>query len=390
VAEEEGEEDGGADLQSRTREAEGEWKADKEKMEWEEDEWLPDEDMVEKDVIAWSGEAMNTLESLNRVGFEALWGAEAAVAPLDVDVFLLNHLPEERREWVQKVIRATGFSTIELPAVVEFEDLAALERRGLLSPHYKHYHGDVETKKRYVAHALDYRAALEAAHAHASTAWVGIFEDHLILTTSPAAASQRIRAAMRQLPPSADALYLEWCWDTCNAARFHPELPDISLPHEPFCSAAILYSKTGAAKLIQQLVPVYTSVDNMISTACKARALRCFKLRQPVFAQDLMWGSSLDPLKTRTHFHSIFRFFNADGGSLCSDIRHIQIQPSIRFVVCPAHCAVDTPMLTHPCDLDTTLQVAAQLKIASEWLGGDRLKTHAEGYFSRHPAARAL
>jgi hypothetical protein len=52
--------------------------------------------------------------------------------------------------------------------------------------------------------------------------------------------------------------------------------------------------------------------------------------------------------------------------------------------------AVDTPMLTHPCDLDTTLQVAAQLKIASEWLGGDRLKTHAEGYFSRHPAARAL
>jgi len=33
------------------------------------------------------------------------------------------------------------------------------------------------------------------------------------------------------------------------------------------------------------------------------------------------------------------------------------------------------------------LQVAAQLKIASEWLGGDRLKTHAEGYFSRHPAA---
>jgi hypothetical protein len=206
-------------------------------------------------------------------------------------------------------------------------DLAALERRGLLSPHYKHHQGDVESKKRYVAHALDYRAALEAAHAHASTAWVGIFEDHLILTTSPAAASQRIRAAMRQLPPSADALYLEWCWDTCNAARFHPELPDISLPHEPFCSAAILYSKTGAAKLIQQLVPVYTSVDNMISTACKARALRCFKLRQPVFAQDLMWGSSLDPLKTRTHFHSIYRFFNA--GALCSDIRHIQIQPSM-------------------------------------------------------------
>ena len=64
-----------------------------------------------------------------------------------------------------------------------------------------------------------------------------------------------------------------------------------------------------------------------------------------------------------------------------------EVSPS-RFVVFSG--LGENAMLTHPCDLDTTLQVAAQLKIASEWLGGDRLKTHAEGYFSRHPAARAL
>ena len=112
------------------------------------------------------------------------------------------------------------------------------------------------------------RGALQAAQAQAyspdAPPWVGIFEDDLILTTSPPVASQRIRAALQQLPPGADALYLEWCWDTCSAARFHAARDVISVPYEPFCSAAIIYSRRGVDKLVPMLVPVYTTIDDMI------------------------------------------------------------------------------------------------------------------------------
>ena len=66
--------------------------------------------------------------------------------------------------------------------------MAALEKNGLLSPAWAHYDEDLITKKRYVAHALDYRAALQAAQARPTSRWVGIFEDDLILTVAPSIA----------------------------------------------------------------------------------------------------------------------------------------------------------------------------------------------------------
>jgi len=281
--------------------------------------WHTDEDVALEDVVKWYSEALATLEALNRHGLDKLCSVlhsswcSALVGPLDIDVFLLNHVRDARRAWVHKVIRATGFQRIESPNTTDADslDMAALEKNGLLSPAWAHYDEDLITKKRYVAHALDYRAALQAAQARPTSRWVGIFEDDLILTVAPSIASARISAALQQLPPDADALYLEWCWDTCKAAQFHAAYSDVSVPYEPFCSAAILYTRAGLGKLIPQLAPVYTTIDDMITGACKAKALNCFKLRLPVFAQDLMWGSQFDPHKSRTNFHAIYRFFQS-------------------------------------------------------------------------------
>ena len=81
---------------------------------------------------------------------------------------------------------------------------------------------------RYIAHALDYHAALEEAAARWRGAgrargagrrgkdwgeWVAIVEDDLLLTTAPRVGHERLRTALRELPMDADAMYLEWCWD---------------------------------------------------------------------------------------------------------------------------------------------------------------------------------
>ena len=123
--------------------------------------WEEDVDLAVQDVVDWSAETLRTLEGLNRLGAAALWGAdvEESVPALDVHVLLLNHVADARRAWVLKVMSAAGFRRVELPhsMPVEDVDIGALEKSGLVSPDWKHFDEDEVTKKRYVAHALDYR-----------------------------------------------------------------------------------------------------------------------------------------------------------------------------------------------------------------------------------------
>ena len=126
-----------------------------------EGEWEEDVDLALQDVVDWSAETLRTLEGLNRLGAAALWGAgvEESVPALDVHVLLLNHVADARRAWVLKVISTAGFRRVELPhsMPVDDVDIGALEKSGLVSPDWKHFGEDEVTKKRYVAHALDYR-----------------------------------------------------------------------------------------------------------------------------------------------------------------------------------------------------------------------------------------
>ena len=95
-----------------------------------------------------------------------MWSADAAtVPPLDVEVFILNHLSDGRRRWTQKMARAAGFRSLHLLPSTSGDtiDLAALEAQGLVSADWHHHsRPDVRTQKRYVAHALDAVAALRA------------------------------------------------------------------------------------------------------------------------------------------------------------------------------------------------------------------------------------
>jgi hypothetical protein len=97
-----------------------------------------------------------------------------------------------------------------------------------MSPDWHHDGEQGITKQRYIAHALDYGAALEEAAAWWRGAggargagrrgkhlgeWVANVEDDLLLTTAPRVGRERLWTALRELLLDADAMYLEWCWD---------------------------------------------------------------------------------------------------------------------------------------------------------------------------------
>ena len=38
---------------------------------------------------------------------------------------------------------------------------------------------------------------------------------------------------------------MEWCFDKCNLAAYHPQKEAVSTAANPHCSAAVLYSNAG-------------------------------------------------------------------------------------------------------------------------------------------------
>ena len=145
------------------------------------------------------------------------------------------------------------------------------------------------SKMRYIAHALDFqdaigRHAASAAASPGAASWIAVFEDDIVLTTSPAQAHKRLVEAVSSLPRNADVLYVEWCFDLCDESRFHTKYPLISLASKPHCTAGILFSTQGAIKLDRLLRPIDSTIDNMLSNLCRVSGvLLCYKLRLSIF-----------------------------------------------------------------------------------------------------------
>ena len=277
---------------------------------WEDKEWHVDRITSYREARASNLETVKTLELLNRRGWDVI-PEPTHNTSLGIPALVLNHWPDDRRASTEKMLRAVGFDHVEFPATIAIDelDLSELEKLGWVSSEWEHSGQllDHDKKMRYIAHALDYKAAVAMTQAPTApiVPWVAIVEDDLVLTTSPKTAAQRIREAVDQAPEDADAIFLEWCHDDCGKALYHKEKSQISWTFEPHCTAAILYSDKGLGKLLQALSKIEAAIDYMISKLCAVRYLYCFKLRFPAFAQDLKWGSSVDKRKVRVQHHDI-------------------------------------------------------------------------------------
>jgi hypothetical protein len=284
-----------------------------------EEEWQYNFSAVVEDVGLSYSETVVALATLNRYGLDG-WARSSLntsdddqpVSDLHIAAVVFNHKQDGRRASAEGMLRAVGFRDITFQPTYDIEtlDLAALETSGRVSDNWDYHASEIGwndvsnvSKNRYIAHALDFQDAI-ARHAAAAdergpAPWIAVFEDDIVLTTSPAQAHKRLVEAVRSMPRNADVLYVEWCGDDCESSLFHTKYPLISLAFKPHCSAGILFSAQGARKLERLLRPIDSTIDNMFANLCRGSVLTCYKLRLPIFTQDRKWGSALDFTKQK-------------------------------------------------------------------------------------------
>jgi hypothetical protein len=283
------------------------------------DEWQYNFSAAIEDVRISYSETVEALAMVNRYGLDA-WARNSqnmsddghTVSDLHIPAVVFNHKQDDRRASAEGMLRAVGFRDITFQPTYEIAtlDLAALESSGRVSANWDfvlmimQWHDiSLASKMRYIAHALDFqdaisRHAASAADSSGAAPWIAVFEDDIVLTTSPVQAHKRLVEAVSSLPCNADVLYVEWCFDECGESLFHTKYPLISLASKPHCSAGILFSTQGAKKLDRLLRPIDSTIDNMFANLCGS-AVICYKLRLPIFTQDRKWGSAVDFTKQR-------------------------------------------------------------------------------------------
>jgi hypothetical protein len=281
-----------------------------------EGEWQNNFSAAAEDVRISYAETVVALAMLNRYGLDE-WARNSqnlsddghTVSDLHIPAVVFNHKQDGRRVFVEGMLRAVGFRDITFQPTYEIAtlDLAALENSGRVSVNWDYFvkekmgWNDISntSKMRYIAHALDFQDVIErhAAAAHISpgaASWIAVFEDDIVLTTSPVHAHKRLVEAVSSMPRDADVLYVEWCFDSCEDTRFHTKYPLISLAPQPHCSAGVLFSTQGAIKLNRLLRTIDSTIDDMFASLCWEKTIICYKLRLPIFTQDLKWGSNVD------------------------------------------------------------------------------------------------
>jgi hypothetical protein len=65
------------------------------------------------------------------------------------------------------------------------------------------------------------------------------------------------------LPPTADMVYLEWCYEACSNIWYNQNYPSLGRAVEPSCSAAILFTVQGARKVANLCLPIFDAIDRM-------------------------------------------------------------------------------------------------------------------------------
>jgi hypothetical protein len=141
--------------------------------------------------------------------------------------------------------------------------------------------------------AAEHRAVEEPLFQENRT-FVGWFEDDLLTASGAAEVRQRIREALAQLPSSADMLYLEASWETCEELRFNEEKPGIVRAVRPSGSAAIIFTRKGILKAAQILGgQPWHWLDLMYSHAVSVGLLEAYITMPPCFVQDGFFGSDV-------------------------------------------------------------------------------------------------
>ena len=165
---------------------------------------------------------------------------------------------------------------------------------------------DDESALKYIAHALDVHDHVAGAGDHGLL----LLEDDLLPGSADVGAlRRRLQETLRLLPPSADMLYLEYCFETCSHLRYPPpqaradgyagHYPDgyerhyasasgragIARAYAPSCCAAVYFTARGARRVAALILPAFDVIDRMYQYLVHAGLLEAYVAVPPLFYQ---------------------------------------------------------------------------------------------------------
>ena len=102
---------------------------------------------------------------------------------------------------------------------------------------------------------------------------------------------------LKNLPPSADMIYLEYCHEKCDELAYNDNHPNLARAVRPSCSAAVLFTVQGAQRVADLCWPIFDVIDRMYPSLIRAGWLEAYILTPPLFYQDGFFRSNLERTK---------------------------------------------------------------------------------------------
>ena len=221
----------------------------------------------------------------------------ATMSDLDTSIFdfpvfvISSPLAVERRLQTQRVLTAAGFKSCEFPNYggAEELDVEQLINDRVLD------HSTIEMMrstpwiganwKRIVSLTLNHLHCVEIGLSSGSDLF-GVFEDDLMMGASPQLTRTRLAATLAELPPAADLLYLEYCFEHCSRLDYNAQQRYIVRAGRPACAAAIILTRKGAEKVLRRMRRIFLALDNMYSELISTGELEAYLATPPIFYQD--------------------------------------------------------------------------------------------------------
>jgi predicted anti-sigma-YlaC factor YlaD len=232
-------------------------------------------------------------------GEDAVLHAGNADPIFDFPVYVLN-LPwrQDRRRHAASLLLRLGFSNFSFPAVTikDMMDVGHLQTLGLVKEDFiqtlvnESNISHEASAKAYLAHTLDFLAIVGSARADGFEKFV-IFEDDInTVEWSLPTVQARLHSVLEALPPTADLLHLEMCYESCALLRYGSS-DKIARAARPGCSGAILVTLKGASRLEQLCKPIWHGIDVMLPKLIEKGLLESYVATPPIFFQDGYFGS---------------------------------------------------------------------------------------------------
>jgi hypothetical protein len=169
-----------------------------------------------------------------------------------------------------------GFTSVSFPSVLGWNEVRAgvipedflsefIADHPFHNPSFQGRNSMLDKHLPYIANTMTMLSWMKKAM-DLGLAMFGIFEDELVPGMSPRATNSMILGALRELPSTADLLFLEFCEETCASMSAVPRAPHLLRMHAPFCSGAIIYTAKGAKKVLERTLPAFfIAMDTMLA-----------------------------------------------------------------------------------------------------------------------------